>query len=324
MANNISVKDAAASSQVVKTTDNAGVHTPHHNVDTFPTTWDGTKTDAASALPAGGAGLIGWLSRIWTTLSGTLAISAASLPLPTGASTSAKQDTAITHLAAIETAVEGTLAISGNVGLVAAQSVNIGTLPAISLAASGNTIGAVGVNAGENHIGEVSSGMWVASNFLVRPFNTTSYATGQLVGANTAVNAANVMAIANASRAGSQKFAIRRLRMRKSSNNLVNAQFRIHVWKNAAPTLTVGDGGAFNVNGVLASDGVLNYLGAFDVTFQQGFSDGAMAFGIPIVGNEIIVDLSAGTSIYACIEARAAYVPTGSEAITLMFETFRD
>ena len=42
MANNISVLDSAAAAQVVKTTDTAGVHTPHHNVD-------------SSALPTGAA-----------------------------------------------------------------------------------------------------------------------------------------------------------------------------------------------------------------------------------------------------------------------------
>lgn len=41
MSNNIAVKDGAGATQTVKTTDNAGVHTPHHNVDTLP------------ALPAG-------------------------------------------------------------------------------------------------------------------------------------------------------------------------------------------------------------------------------------------------------------------------------
>jgi hypothetical protein len=33
MANNIDVKDAGAVDVTLKTTDNAGVHTPHHNVD---------------------------------------------------------------------------------------------------------------------------------------------------------------------------------------------------------------------------------------------------------------------------------------------------
>lgn len=42
MSNNISIKDGAGVDVVVKTTDNAGVHTPHHNVD-------------SSALPTGAA-----------------------------------------------------------------------------------------------------------------------------------------------------------------------------------------------------------------------------------------------------------------------------
>lgn len=44
MANNIAVLDGAGASQTVKTTDNAGVHTPHHNVD-------------SSALPTGASTL---------------------------------------------------------------------------------------------------------------------------------------------------------------------------------------------------------------------------------------------------------------------------
>lgn len=37
MANNISILDSASAAQVVKTTDTASVHTPHHNVDTCTT-----------------------------------------------------------------------------------------------------------------------------------------------------------------------------------------------------------------------------------------------------------------------------------------------
>ncbi len=42
MANNLDVLDAAGATKTVKSTDNAGVHTPHHNVDSLP------------PLPAGG------------------------------------------------------------------------------------------------------------------------------------------------------------------------------------------------------------------------------------------------------------------------------
>jgi len=53
---------------------------------------------SGASMPAGGSGLTGWLSAIWSKLSGTLAVSAASLPLPTGAATSAKQDAILAAL----------------------------------------------------------------------------------------------------------------------------------------------------------------------------------------------------------------------------------
>ena len=79
---------------------------------------DGTDITTPEPMPAGGAGIRGWLSAIWTKLNGTLGVtgtfwqetqpvsgtvgvsnfpatqpvSLASAPLPTGAATSAKQD----------------------------------------------------------------------------------------------------------------------------------------------------------------------------------------------------------------------------------------
>jgi hypothetical protein len=86
---------------------------------------DGTDINTPTAMPAGGAGIRGWLSAIWTKLNGAITVtgtfwqttqpvsgtfypetqpvsgvfypatqpvSAASLPLPSGAATSAKQD----------------------------------------------------------------------------------------------------------------------------------------------------------------------------------------------------------------------------------------
>lgn len=90
-------------------TDRAGRLLGHVTVDSLPAggAQDGTDISAPTAMPAGGAGIRGWLSAIWTKLNGTLAvsmastpgltdtqlrasavpISAASLPLPTGAAT---------------------------------------------------------------------------------------------------------------------------------------------------------------------------------------------------------------------------------------------
>lgn len=77
----------------------------------------GIKVTAVPALGAGGVGLIGWLSQIWSALTGTLSVSGpltdaqlraatvlvsqASQPLPAGGSTSALQTTGNTSLASI-------------------------------------------------------------------------------------------------------------------------------------------------------------------------------------------------------------------------------
>jgi hypothetical protein len=69
MANNIAVKDAGGATQTVKTTDNAGVHTPHHNVDALPALPAGTNNigdvDVLTlpALPAG-SNLIGQVTAL--------------------------------------------------------------------------------------------------------------------------------------------------------------------------------------------------------------------------------------------------------------------
>jgi hypothetical protein len=66
MANNISVKDASAATAVVKTTDNGGIHTPHHNVDSLPANPFGANADSAVTTDAVGSisgklrGLVKW------------------------------------------------------------------------------------------------------------------------------------------------------------------------------------------------------------------------------------------------------------------------
>jgi hypothetical protein len=75
-------------------------------------TVDGTVSVTGVATAANQTTELAHLAAIETAVEGTLAVSAASLPLPSGAATSAAQTTQTAHLAAIETAVEGTLAVS--------------------------------------------------------------------------------------------------------------------------------------------------------------------------------------------------------------------
>lgn len=66
MANNLSITDSAATTKVLKTTENGGVHTPHHNVDAMPANPFGVNADTAVVTDAAGSisgklrGLIKW------------------------------------------------------------------------------------------------------------------------------------------------------------------------------------------------------------------------------------------------------------------------
>jgi len=75
MANNIDVKDAASATQTVKSTDTAGVHTPHHNVDAVvPGTGAtnlGKAEDAAHSSADTGVGILAVRTDTPTNRSGT-------------------------------------------------------------------------------------------------------------------------------------------------------------------------------------------------------------------------------------------------------------
>ena len=78
-----------------------------------------------ASIPAGGVGLTGWLSAIWSKLSGTLAVSAASLPLPTGAAADGTDNGGVSQpsggtgirgwLSAIYTKLMASVAVTGSV-----------------------------------------------------------------------------------------------------------------------------------------------------------------------------------------------------------------
>jgi hypothetical protein len=106
---------ATAANQPALNADGGGVA----HVTKFPATQtiagavtanDGGAAITGAAIPAGGSGLTGWLSAIWSKLSGTLAVSAAALPLPAGAATDAQ-------LTAIQAALAGLVQAGGSVSV---------------------------------------------------------------------------------------------------------------------------------------------------------------------------------------------------------------
>jgi hypothetical protein len=145
---------------------------------------------------------------------------------------------------------------------------------------------------------------------FIRPADTTAYASGDLVANST--TAGSVIPLAFDVDGGGVE-RIRRVKIRKSSNVVTNASFRLHLYRGGAPTVTNGD------NGVWLST-YSGYLGAFDVTVDKAFSDASAGVGIPLLGLETSVNQSTTTPIYGLLEARAAYTPTSGEQFWVTLE----
>lgn len=152
---------------------------------------------------------------------------------------------------------------------------------------------------------------------FTRPANTTSYAVGQLVANNVAAGLVVPMTLPvtrlSPSAAGKGGM-IRRAQIFKSGTVITNAQFRLHLY-SVAPTPSNGDGGAWLTNGALT------YSGAFDVTMDRVFTDGASGRGIPTIGSEVSF---LAVSLFGLIEARAAYAPISGEVFTCQLEVVQN
>lgn len=227
--------------------------------------------------------------RISINVNGTVAISAASLPLPTGAATSANQTTANTSLSSIDGKLPAQ--VSGRVPVDPS-----GVTQPISGAVGGYTV--------------------VVGGSFTRPADTTIYASGDLVANSTTAGSVAPITVA-AARVNGGTGMIRRVRLTTSSTSLTNASFRIHFYKSS-PTFTNGDNGAW-----LTTEST--YLGACDITLDKTFSDAAKGIGSPNIGSEINFDTVGGSvNLYAVVEARAAYTPTSAEVFTLAVEILQN
>lgn len=150
-----------------------------------------------------------------------------------------------------------------------------------------------------------------------RPADTTAYAAGDLVANSITAGSVVPMELACARRPGGTGQVVR-VRLRKSGAVLTNASFRVHFYRTA-PTPANGDNGAWLTNGALT------YLGAFDITMDRAFTDGATGTGVPLTGPVMVFAADAAlTSLFALIEARAAYTPASGETFTVAVETVRD
>lgn len=154
---------------------------------------------------------------------------------------------------------------------------------------------------------------------FTRPADTTAYASGDIVANSTTAGSVTPLSWTAARNAGGTGM-IRRVQIRKSGVSTTNASFRVHFF-SATPTIsTAGDNSVFASN----VSGVAGYLGYCDVTIGVALSDGSVGAGVPAVGSEINFALSSGQTVYALLEARAAYTPGNAETFAVAIEALQN
>jgi hypothetical protein len=156
--------------------------------------------------------------------------------------------------------------------------------------------------------------LWNISASFTRPNNTTAYASGQLVANSTTAGSVAAMQFPIGGNSIPGMTRITRVRLVKSNNSVANASFRVHLYA-AQPTAANGDGGNWS------TDQAANYLGSIDVASMKAFTDGACDVGASAAGSEFLIRLPSGRTVFALIEARAAYTPVANEVFTLILES---
>jgi hypothetical protein len=169
--------------------------------------------------------------------------------------------------------------------------------------------------AGTNSIGAVTTGGHVVSGTTItRPADTTAYTAGDLVASSTTAATVNGAPTTIAAARGADIVSVAtRCILKKTGTGLPNAIFRVHFY-NAATTVSNGDNGTWLTTSA-------NYLGFFDITCTQVFTDAAIGVGTPGSGSMMTFTPASGTSnLYFLIEARAAYTPISGEVFTVSLE----
>jgi hypothetical protein len=148
---------------------------------------------------------------------------------------------------------------------------------------------------------------------FTRPADTTAYASGDLVANSTTAGSVRPLEFQVAAR---QRGAmIRRVILHKSGTGVTNSSFRAHIYRAAPITVANGD------NGVWSTNRSIDYAGAFDVTVDRPFTDGAIGVGVPLTGAEISVN---DDGIFVLLEARGAYTPGSAEVFSVSLEVVRN
>ncbi len=152
---------------------------------------------------------------------------------------------------------------------------------------------------------------------FTRPADTTQYADNDLVANSTTAGSVVPMSFQVGANKAIGIFSLNRVRLVRSQSSVTTASFRLHLY-SALPAVTNGDNAAFE------STKAANYLGyiSVDATTLPGdkFSDGSVGVGSVPAEGTMHIRLSAGSTVYALLEAKGTYTPADSEVFTTILE----
>ena len=211
---------------------------------------------------------------------------------------------------------------TGNITQIA--STTVGAPTAAGTSASGNIPAIQGVTSGVPVPTTTPNGFVRLSSSFTRPANTTQYAAGDLVANSATSGSVTPLSFASAARVTGDCFRIERVRLITSSTSLTTPSFVVHFFESS-PTVSVGDNGVLNASqaGALATTGSATWCGRASIVLNMAGSDGATGIGVPDAGVGITMAPQSGTTVYALVEANAAYTPTSGGTFTVIIEGYR-
>jgi len=306
----------------------------------------GTPNSAANAWPMSLTDYAG-VNQVGVNSSHQLAIQAPpSLPLPSGASTSANQTNgsqesqvvgptgtaaavkaASTAAAQTDTALvtrnpdlgtPGDTACSSDTGSCDLNALTQRVAQRLSslISGLGSPFQAGGSIGNTSFAATSSAALTNPTSTLSLTSTTTAYAAGQLIANNATAASVTVPNFAIANSGGGAIIP----RLRLSTNDTTSTAWggvsiQVDLW-SAAPTWTNGDRGSWS-----PATGTGSHLGSYSCTMSAEYGDGAFAECAANVGSASLPKLASGTAIYWSLEAVSASGVTGaSKTFTLTAE----
>lgn len=152
------------------------------------------------------------------------------------------------------------------------------------------------------------------SGTLTRFTGTTQYTSGDIIASSDTAGSIDATPVGGWGAAQGSGSFIHRVRIRKSGTSVTTCTIRVHLVRADPATVTNGDNSAFSISGSTA------WLGSFDVTVDQAFTDGAC--GQLIVSDPVPIRVEgASQQLFFMLEARSAYTPVSNETFTVFFDT---